>query len=56
MTVLRFQSPFARQRTVSTPPRPSRVARMLALAHLVERLVAQGRVKSYSEVARKLGG
>lgn len=28
---------------------------MIALAHLVERLVAEGRVKSYSDVARKLG-
>ncbi len=46
-----------------TPPPPenpgtrpvSRAARMLALAHCVERLVEQGRVKSYADAARQLG-
>ncbi len=46
------------------PPRPpeqpdtrpvSRAARMLALAHYVERLVDQGAVKSYADAARQLG-
>ncbi len=32
----------------------SRAARMLALAHYVERLVEEGSVKSYAEAARKL--
>ncbi len=38
----------------STPP-VSRAARMLALAHYVERLVEEGRVKSYADAARQLG-
>ncbi len=45
-----------------TPPpekpgtRPvSRAARMLALAHYVERLVEEGAVKSYAQAARQLG-
>ncbi len=45
-----------------TPPvekpstRPvSRAARMLALAHYVERLVEQGTVASYADAARQLG-
>ena len=33
----------------------SRAARMLALAHYVERLVEQGSVKSYAAAARQLG-
>ncbi len=33
----------------------SRAARMLALAHHVERLVEQGSVKSYADAARQLG-
>ncbi len=33
----------------------SRAARMLALAHYVERLVDQGTVKSYADAARQLG-
>ncbi len=33
----------------------SRAARMLALAHYVERLVEEGAVKSYSDAARQLG-
>ncbi len=33
----------------------SRAARMLALAHYVERLVDQGAVKSYADAARQLG-
>ncbi len=45
-----------------TPPvekpgtRPvSRAARMLALAHYVERLVEEGSVQSYADAARQLG-
>ncbi len=33
----------------------SRAARMLALAHYVERLVEQGTVASYADAARQLG-
>ncbi len=33
----------------------SRAARMLALAHYVERLVEEGAVKSYADAARQLG-
>ena len=33
----------------------SRAARMLALAHYVERLVEQGQVTSYADAARQLG-
>ncbi len=33
----------------------SRAARMLALAHYVERLVEEGSVKSYDDAARQLG-
>ncbi len=33
----------------------SRAARMLALAHYVERLVEEGRVRSYADAARQLG-
>ena len=46
-----------------TPPPPdkpdtrpvSRAARMLALAHYVERLVDEGAVESYADAARQLG-
>ncbi len=40
--------------TRSTPP-VSRAARMLALAHYVERLVEEGAVASYADAARQLG-
>jgi len=36
-------------------PPPSRTARLLALAYYIERLIDQGRVKDYAEVARLLG-
>jgi hypothetical protein len=55
MTVLRFQSTLAKRHRVLPAAPPSRVARMLALAHLIERLVAERWVASYSEVARRLG-
>ena len=34
---------------------PTRLARQLALAHLVERLVESGKMESYSVAARRLG-
>jgi len=34
---------------------PCRAARMLALAHLIDRKVEAGEIKSYAEVARALG-
>ena len=38
------------------PPRPAtRLARMLALAHLIERKVESGQLKDYAEAARTLG-
>lgn len=36
-------------------PPVSRVARLLALAHYVERLVEDGTLKNYAEAARRLG-
>ena len=39
----------------AAPTAPSRVARMLALAYLVERLVDDGQLQSYAEAARLLG-
>ncbi len=35
-------------------PAPSRAARMLALAYLVERLIERGMIKDYAEAARRL--
>lgn len=37
------------------PARADRLARMLALAHYIERLIEAGEVASYGEVARALG-
>jgi hypothetical protein len=34
---------------------PSRIARQLALAHLVERMVDEGKIRNYAEAARRLG-
>ena len=39
----------------ATPPPPTRAARMLALAHHVERLIDRGKLKDYAEAARMLG-
>ncbi len=36
-----------------TPP-PTRLARQLALAHLIERLVESGELENYAEAARRL--
>jgi hypothetical protein len=41
--------------TPSSPPVPSRVARMLALAHRVERLVESGRFRDFAHAARVFG-
>ncbi len=51
------KGPDAPPPPVETPgTRPvSRAARMLALAHYVERLVEQGTVRSYADAARQLG-
>lgn len=40
---------------VPPTPKVSRIARMLALAHLIERKVDSGELKDYSEAARRLG-
>lgn len=37
------------------PKPPSRIARQLALAYLVERLIEEGKIKNYAEAARRLG-
>lgn len=43
--------------TAPTPPkvRPDRTARLLALAHHVERLIEDGLLKDYSDAARRFG-
>ncbi|MBK9386426.1 MAG: hypothetical protein IPN34_16565 [Planctomycetes bacterium] len=55
---LRFKLPFGargrRQREAGSEP-PSRVARMIALAHHIDGLVERGVVSSYGEVGRALG-
>ncbi|MBK9386584.1 MAG: hypothetical protein IPN34_17360 [Planctomycetes bacterium] len=55
---LRFKLPFGargrRQREAGSEP-PSRVARMIALAHHIDDLVERGVVESYGEVGRALG-
>ncbi len=38
-----------------SPKPPTRLARMLALAHLIERKVESGELKDYAEAARTLG-
>jgi len=68
---IRFKIPVARRRSraapgateppspttlsAASPPGPSRAARMLALAHYVERLVEAGELTGYAEAARSLG-
>jgi hypothetical protein len=37
------------------PTPPSRIARQLALAYLVERLIDQGKIRNYADAARTLG-
>lgn len=37
------------------PPPIQRVARKLALAHYIERLIDQGRLRDYADAARRLG-
>ncbi len=39
----------------ASPKPPSRAARMLALAHYVDRLIEDGTIKDYAEAARLLG-
>ena len=50
-------APNHNQGNPSPPPGPSvsRVARQLALAHYIDRLVEKGGIKDYAEVARLLG-
>lgn len=55
MMVHRIRLPGRRSRGESPPPPPSRLARLLALAHLVENLVEGGQLSSYSGAARRLG-
>lgn len=39
----------------AAPPGPCRAARMLALAHHLERLVEEGKLRDYADAARRLG-
>ena len=58
MTSLRFQFPVRKRRATGPSMErvsASRVARMLALAHYVERLVEAGELESYATAARALG-
>ena len=48
-------SPVATSATDATVRPPSRAARMLALAHLIEREIDGGRIKDCGEAARLLG-
>jgi hypothetical protein len=50
---LKKEKPKPREKELPRPP--SRLARMLALAYLVERLIEQAKVKNYAEAARRLG-
>ena len=45
----------AEKPTANCSPAPSRAARMLALAYLVERLIECGLIKDYAEAARGIG-
>ena len=45
----------AREERPPTPPPAERVARQLALAHQVERLVGSGAIADFAAVARRLG-
>ena len=48
-------APFAAAGTVTSPTTATPIARLLALAHHVERLVEAGELKDYAEAARRLG-
>ena len=56
---IRYSFPVAgkRVRKVAEPksPSPTRAARMLALAHHVERLIDAGQIADYAEAAQELG-
>ncbi len=41
--------------TTPAPPLPTRIARQLALAYHVERLIESGALKDYADAARRLG-
>ena len=43
------------QPAATSPPGPSRAARMLALAHYIEGLIEAGRLSGYAAAARELG-
>lgn len=52
---VRFQFAARRPSPAPPPPRPSRAARMLALAHHIEDLVERGVLRDYADAARRLG-
>ena len=59
---VRYKAPFggtptneSEPRDRHESPRPSRAARMLALAHHVEQLIEAGKLSGYSEAAQALG-
>jgi len=54
MTVLKYKAQFGRAR-VPVPKPPTRLARLIALATLVDRWLETGVVANYSDAARRLG-
>jgi len=40
---------------LTAAPRPTRAARNLALAYLIDRLIEEGKLRSYADAARVLG-
>ena len=52
-----IDDPIHEQEKSTPSPSPSvpRIARQLALAHYIDRLVENGGIKDYAEVARRLG-
>lgn len=62
MSTVRFEFPTDRKggrelrtRRRTCAPACSRAARMLALAHYIERMIEDGRLADYAEAARALG-
>lgn len=54
MTSIRFKAGLRRAKPEPPKP-PTRLARMIALAHLVDRWMECGVVRNYSEAAERLG-
>lgn len=50
-----FSSPAPRRATVAPTGRIPRVTRLLALAHRLDRMIANGEIRDYADAARRLG-